>query len=267
VTLVDMATGEIVESRGDKALRFDSTVEHGLSTFVEVGLALIAIKADKLYTEFGYTSFDTYCTERFNIGSSQRSRLMMAATIAQQVLESSPIGEFPMPARETQVRELADLDDVALQREAWLSALDAADGAQPTQAQVRAAVAEVRGAEEASDREDDDALEQPDATRASGVSDSSAPDHPTIEDLTSAGAKVSATWPAQGKPVDPPVPAKDERSKAIDRRVQRLQMFCSSLHEFRGLTTCADREEVLNRLAASDRQIILNAERDIRWTT
>lgn len=252
MTLVDTATGEIVESRESKAERHDSTVERGVAAFIDVGLALVAIKADKLYLELGFATFDAYCQERHGIGSSRRAQLMIAATIAQEVLESSPIGEIPSPTRESQVRPLAALDDVELQREAWLSSLDAAGNDHPTAAQVAAAVAEVL-AEQKSDIA---------GLVGSGATVTVRPGQKWSEPQLPSMPEVSTIVESASKP-DP----EDERSKAIGRRVKRLEMFCSSLHEFRALADIPDRQEVLDRLAPSDRQIILNAEREIQWTT
>lgn len=56
-----------------------------------------------------------------------------------------------------------------------------------------------------------------------------------------------------------------EHDEAINRRVKRLEMFCSSFHEFRRLATNPDRAEVLDRLTPGDREIVLTAERSIQW--
>lgn len=141
MTLVDTETGEILETRLAKALRLRDAVRQGVAAFVEVGLALIAIKADRLYIELGYQSFDAYCAGEHGIGHSRRAQLMVAASIAESILEDSPTGEIPTPQREAQVRPLAKLDDPIERREAWLDALDAADGEQPTGQQVEEAVA------------------------------------------------------------------------------------------------------------------------------
>lgn len=252
MTLVDTETGEIIESRTEKASRLDETVHRGVAAFIEVGCALIAIKTDKLYVELGHTTFDAYCTERHAIGHSHRARLMVAATIATELLDDSAIGEIPAPTSERQIRALAQLPDETSRREAWLDALDSAGG-QPSHADVAAAVVAQ--------------LSPMGETRGT-----------TIEDLVEAGATVTVKpntrpWsqselPSMPAP-DPPEPVSevDEHSKSIDRRVKRLQMFCSSLHEFRKLATCVDRDEVLARLAPSDLDIVLRAEKEITWTT
>lgn len=77
-----------------------------------------------------------------------------------------------------------------------------------------------------------------------------------------------------GKRYPPPAPrpAPDWRSDDpadvheghIRRSVKRLEMFCSSWHQFRDLRDLPDREEILARLVDSDRQIIAAAE-EIVW--
>lgn len=118
----------------------EKVIEQGLASFIDVGCSLIAIKADAKYRHLGYDTFEDYCRERWNIGSSQRARLMSAATIATELMQSSPIGELPAPQREAQVRPLAAVpaDERA---DVWAEAVEAAGGDQPTAKQVEHAAA------------------------------------------------------------------------------------------------------------------------------
>lgn len=124
-------------------MEHEKVIEQGLASFIDVGCALIAIKADRKYRHAGYDTFEDYCRERWNIGSSQRARLMSAASIANDLLESSPIGELPTPTNEAQVRPLAAVpaDERA---EVWAEAVEAADGGQPTAKQVEQAAGKRR---------------------------------------------------------------------------------------------------------------------------
>lgn len=131
----------------------EAVIQRGLDTFMDVGLALVAIKANRLYRHAGYATFDAYCDERWSIGSSHRARLMVAAVTAEQLLDSSPIGELLRPEREAQVRPLTMLDSDDDRREAWAEAVSAAGGAQPTAAAVEAAVARRRPVPEPTEEE------------------------------------------------------------------------------------------------------------------
>ena len=65
--------------------------------------------------------------------------------------------------------------------------------------------------------------------------------------------------------------AKRERDEkaAIRRSVKRLEMFCSSFHQFVAVATnqYGTRELLLDRLVPSDLQIILDAEKRFTCTT
>lgn len=119
----------------------EQIIEQGLASFIEVGNALVAIKADKKYRHAGYATFEDYCTRRWSIGSSHRQRLMVAAITAEALLKSSPMGEVPAPQTERQVRPLTLLRNDDDKRDAWVEAVEEADGGQPTAAQVGRAVA------------------------------------------------------------------------------------------------------------------------------
>lgn len=78
-------------------------IERGLNTFVEVGQALLEIRAGRLYHEAGYTSFDDYCRERWGFSRIHAHRQIEAAQVAGLL----PIGNTP--ANEAQARELTPL--------------------------------------------------------------------------------------------------------------------------------------------------------------
>lgn len=138
-TVIDTTATELTPELLD-LFEHEKVIEQGLASFIDVGCALIAIKADRKYRHVGYDTFEDYCRDRWNIGSSQRARLMTAASIAQDLIEGSPIGELPTPTREAQVRPLAAVP--ADQRaDVWAEAVDAAGGDQPTAKQVEQAVA------------------------------------------------------------------------------------------------------------------------------
>jgi hypothetical protein len=70
----------------------EAVIARGLDTFIEVGQALVTIKANKLYRDAGYGTFEDYCLKRWGIGHSHRQRLMVAAVTAEQLFP--PWGKF-----------------------------------------------------------------------------------------------------------------------------------------------------------------------------
>lgn len=202
-------------SRADLAARLNEIVENGVHVFLDVGLALCAIKIDKLYRELGYTTFDHYCEDRHGIGPRRRAQLMVAASIAENVLIESGTTGTTFPTTERQVRPLTLLRNDDDKREAWAEAVEAADGGQPTAKQVTEAVAKHK----------------------------------------------------------PPITETDEQrhqreaEEALQRSAKRLEMFCSSWHQFRDLRTNPNREAILARLTDSDRQVIDAAEEVLGWTS
>lgn len=115
--------------------RYEAVIQRGLSTFVEVGNALAAIRDSKLYRGTHGTFLD-YCRERWGLGRSHVYRLMDAAIVAGNLGESSPMGEV----NERVLRPLTRLEPEQ-QREAYAEAVADANGDKPTAAQVEKAVA------------------------------------------------------------------------------------------------------------------------------
>ncbi len=115
----------------------EKVIEQGLAGFVEVGLALLAIRDGKKYRHAGYATFEDYCQRRWSISRAYGHRLIGAA---ETVTEMSPIGDIPAPAREAQVRPLRAVDP-AERAEVWAEAVESADGGQPTAKQVEAVIA------------------------------------------------------------------------------------------------------------------------------
>ena len=121
-----------------KALADDEAIiESGLSTFIEVGWALMRIRDGKRYKLLpeGYASFEDYTKRRWDITPQYGHRLMAAADMS-AALETNV--STLKPAREAQLRELMPLqDDPDALQAAWSGAVDVAGGTQPTALQVR----------------------------------------------------------------------------------------------------------------------------------
>ena len=139
-----------VETAEERAIRIDSlkqdeqVIESGLSTFRDVGWALMRIRDGKKYRDLPeeYKSFEDYCQKRWDFNRAQGYRLMAAADMSAAL---SPKGDIPGPTRETQVRELMPLkDDPDALQAAWAGAVELAGGGQPSQKQVREVVEQHR---------------------------------------------------------------------------------------------------------------------------
>jgi hypothetical protein len=114
--------------------KLEGVVEHGVRTFVDVGLALQEIRDSRLYRET-HSTFELYLDERWKISRSRGYRIIDAARVADAV---SPTGDIP--ANERQARELAPLlDDEAQLVEAWRELRDEY-GDRVTAAKVKDAV-------------------------------------------------------------------------------------------------------------------------------
>jgi N6-adenosine-specific RNA methylase IME4 len=124
----------------------ESIVDHGLGRFIEVGLALLAIREGKKYRQAGYSDFDVYVEEKWGIGKSHNSRLLNTGYIASEI---TPQLGGKIPDHESQVRPLMRLGTLTdphpeLWNEAWKNACDlVGDGKQPTAKEVDYVVKEM----------------------------------------------------------------------------------------------------------------------------
>lgn len=111
--------------------RCEQTIDKGITSFVEVGTALLQIREDRLYRTT-YRTFGDYIKARFpQLSRSSVYRAIDTATVVQIV---SPMGDIP---NERQARELAPLrDEPEAMRQAWQSAVEQTDG-RPTATAVR----------------------------------------------------------------------------------------------------------------------------------
>lgn len=110
--------------------RLEAVIERGLTTFVEVGNALLEIRERRLYRET-HGTFEGYCRERWGWSRVHAHRHIQAAQVAGVL----PIGNAPQS--EAVARELAPLlDQPEAVAEVWHEA-QAAFGPTPTAAEVR----------------------------------------------------------------------------------------------------------------------------------
>lgn len=119
--------------------QLEATIERGMQTFVEVGLALMEIRDGRLYrAEFG--TFEEYCQERWGWERRHAYRLIDAAAAVENV---SNWTQNQAPANEAQARPLTSLPP-AQQREAWERVLETAPNGKITAAIVTQAAQAIR---------------------------------------------------------------------------------------------------------------------------
>lgn len=118
---------------------YEKIIEHGLTTFVDVGLALLSIRDKKLYRET-YNTFEEYCRERWGLARRQAYLLIDAASAIENVIHGSQI----LPTNERQVRPLTSLSP-DLQALAWQKAVETAPDGKITSAHVQQVVDEIKG--------------------------------------------------------------------------------------------------------------------------
>lgn len=87
--------------------RCEATIARGLTSFLEVGTALLEIRDRRLYRE-RYATFAAYCHDVHSISANYARRLMGASEVVALITDQLPEGT-PVPANEAQARPLADL--------------------------------------------------------------------------------------------------------------------------------------------------------------
>lgn len=121
----------------------EQTIERGLSTFVEVGQALIEIRDNRLYRD-SHETFQSYLSQRWRMSRGRAYQLMDGAVVSGLVdaLVSTTVDIRPT---ERAAREMAPLlrEEAGLIPEVWEESVRRSDG-QPTAETVREVVAERR---------------------------------------------------------------------------------------------------------------------------
>ena len=132
------AIAELTASETEELQGHEAIIEHGLKTFVHVGLALTFIRDRRLYRE-AHSTFAEYCRKRWDIGRSRGYQLIDAAKTFENVHNCGQ-DDAPkvMPKNEGQTRELSRLPDEE-QADAWRDAVEKSGG-QPSLAEVGAVV-------------------------------------------------------------------------------------------------------------------------------
>jgi N6-adenosine-specific RNA methylase IME4/uncharacterized protein YoaH (UPF0181 family) len=122
----------------DRKAQLEATIERGMQTFVEVGLALMEIRDGRLYRA-EYSTFEEYCNQRWGWGRNYTNKLIASAEVVENLGTIVPI----LPATESQARPLAALEPEQ-QRKAWERVLETAPNGKITAAIVTQAAKEIR---------------------------------------------------------------------------------------------------------------------------
>ncbi|MBP6729239.1 MAG: hypothetical protein KA129_06430 [Microthrixaceae bacterium] len=138
MTLVDAETGEIMPFADATLEECEAVIERGLSSFVEVGNALVAIREGHKYRKT-HKTFEAYCDQRWGLARNRAYQLIDAAEVTEVL---STMVDTPVPTNERQARALAPLkSDPAAMADAMRTASRVANG-NPTARDVADAVRE-----------------------------------------------------------------------------------------------------------------------------
>lgn len=88
----------------------EKTIESGLSSFIEVGKALKAIKSQELYREQYDLGYGAYCEQRWGMSRQQAERLIGASNCWLKLEKELPKGTY-LPINEAQLRSLVPLGE------------------------------------------------------------------------------------------------------------------------------------------------------------
>lgn len=122
----------LTATEGEALAELEEVIERGLTTFVDVGNALLSIRDERLYRA-EYATFEDYCRERWGLSQPRAYQLMDAAGVVSTMVESG----LEPPTNERQVRELGRVPEER-RAEVWQQTLDATGG-KPTAAAIRQA--------------------------------------------------------------------------------------------------------------------------------
>jgi hypothetical protein len=105
---------------------YEKIIETGLKTFIEVGNALYQIKSNKLYRS-GFTTFEAYCKDRWQLKRQRAYELMNAAEVVVQLAETnlSEISDknISLPSKESHANALAQIP-TTLRFQVWRAVVE-----------------------------------------------------------------------------------------------------------------------------------------------
>src|SRR3990167_5779743 len=119
--------------------QYEAIIERGLSTFLEVGVALLSIRDARLYRN-DYKTFEDYCRQHWKMSRRRANQLIEATEVSKNLGTMVPI----LPTGERQLRPLAQLP-AEQQAAAWERAIDTAPEGKITAAHIENVVEEFKG--------------------------------------------------------------------------------------------------------------------------
>jgi phage N-6-adenine-methyltransferase len=121
-------------------IALENTIAQGLTTFVEVGAALIAIRDKELYRQT-HRTFKNYCGDRWNLSKAHAYHLIMAAEIVENLSSTEDIS----PMSEWNIRPLSHSHlEPEQQREVWRRVVNTAPNGDITAGHVQRTVNEYK---------------------------------------------------------------------------------------------------------------------------
>lgn len=131
--------------------QFETVIERGLKTFVEVGEALAAIRDRRLYRQTNST-FQDYCQDRWDFDRRRANQLISASKVSSNIEKTigKNFSQILLPQVESQAAELAKLPEDR-QAEAWEEVIHRAK--KPTAATVAQVVGEMLAKEDVPNNE------------------------------------------------------------------------------------------------------------------
>jgi hypothetical protein len=106
------------------------TIERGLSTFLEVGAALLEIRGSRLYRET-HSTFESFCRDTFGLARSTCDGMIRSASVAQSLQQNGV--ELSPAITESVIRPVASLPSSELQSATWKLVEAASPKCGPTQ--------------------------------------------------------------------------------------------------------------------------------------
>lgn len=200
--------------------QLEATIEHGLQTFEDVGVALLAIRDQRLYrAEYG--TFEDYCRERWGF-SGRRGRLLMDAAQAVNEIKSGTIDPI-LPTHESQVRPLTRLAPEQ-QRDAWQRAVETAPDGRVTAGHVQRVVDNMTRPQRLEDSDTNEIpYQEPEPARLAVHFSSETPEHYTPREIIDAAIECMDAIdldPCSNSHDDPNVPAALHYTKEDDGLVR-----------------------------------------------
>lgn len=117
-------------SEAERLTERERVIERGLTTFVDVGNALLSIRDERLYRA-EFASFEDYCQGRWSLSRPRAYELMSAAGVVSAMADTG----LPAPDNERQARELARVPEDR-RAQVWQQTIERTAG-KPTGAAIR----------------------------------------------------------------------------------------------------------------------------------